>query len=181
MFFSSEREFKKVKTIVKEWDDNDLCFYYHYSVNEYMVMNKQEIYRFLRENKVRLQKGQVYILLENNRDCRIQGKEFYSLTIQSPLIQNMDVISSMCLDDESFWITGHSYFFTKKANRDSVYTYLSKFCHLKLYEDNDDVECGVCLDDSRVLFKTTCCGQFLCHQCNEKMNSNVCAFCRHNF
>lgn len=173
----------KLNLMVSRWDRDDMCVYYNYTYNQYAVMNKSELHDFMKQYKEKFKQGIIYILPENNNDCTISGKKFYSLTIQSPCIENMDVISCFGLDNISTWITGHSYFFTNKKNRDAVYNYFKKFSHLKLYESDDesDVDCGICLDNEQVLFKTTCCKQIICHMCNYTKRTNVCAFCRHEF
>ena len=60
----------------------------------------------------------------NHRECKINGRQYYTLVVQSPNGEIGLDPTGMGWDDISFLVDGYIYYFQKKANRDMVYKYV---------------------------------------------------------
>ena len=106
----------------------DVAIGYCNAENCYGFLNIDELRRNMKDWKKQRKDGVITIQECNNKIITICGKECYILTLQqldaNGKIENTGVDKCGLGFDSPYMITGHTYIFKRKENRDMVYTYV---------------------------------------------------------
>ena len=117
---------KFVQFMLQSKVKSDIGFTFHQQYHDFMVMNKDEAKGQMLLWKQMAKDGKIMLLEGNNREYDVEGKMIYSFVVQ-PTNQN----HSPCICPLSLamgtMVSGFTYAFTKKENRDSIYTYVKKY------------------------------------------------------
>jgi|TARA_R110002153_G_C13084139_1_gene474706 hypothetical protein len=99
--------------------------FYHRELKDVGFNNKALVTADMKNWRKLRKQGKVEMLEGNNLDdCKINGKTFYTLVVQTPNeTMGLDP-TGMGWDDRSFLVDGYIYYFQKKVNRDMVYNYV---------------------------------------------------------
>lgn len=99
--------------------------FYNRELKDMCFARKEEINEEMKNWRKLRKQGKVEILEENNRDdCKINGRQYYVLVLQSPNGRMGVDTTGIGWDDVSVLIDGYVYYFQKKVNRDMVFNYV---------------------------------------------------------
>jgi hypothetical protein len=106
----------------------DIAMGYIYAMKAYGFLNIDELRPLMKDWKKQRKEGVITIQEYNNSTKLICGKECYILTLQQ--LDANGKVDDTGLDicglgfDSPYLITGHTYIFRRKENRDMVYKYV---------------------------------------------------------
>lgn len=115
---------KMCRLILDVKNKTDICFSFIRHMADFGVLNKEEMNNQMKMWKDFAKKGLLQMYASNNKEHDVEGKKVYTLVINSK--EN----SAYCPLSLAWGImvSGYTYAFTKKENRDAVYGYVKKFC-----------------------------------------------------
>jgi len=106
----------------------DVAIAYIYSMNTYGFLNIEELKNNMKCWKRQRKEGVLTIQECNNKTKSVCGKDVYLLTLQqlddNGNLDNTGVDKCGLGFDTPYIITGHTYIFKRKENRDMVYKYV---------------------------------------------------------
>ena len=108
------------KQVLKKGDD-DIAFTFHQGLGQFNVYNKEEMKEQMILWKKLAKEGKINVYDYNNFESEVVGTKFYSLTITSN-VENLCPLG-MCL---GFMVSGHTYAYTSKQNRDTIFDFIKK-------------------------------------------------------
>tara|TARA_R110002126_G_scaffold59473_1_gene155834 strand:+ start:341 stop:829 length:489 start_codon:yes stop_codon:yes gene_type:complete len=111
--------------ILSSKNKTDICLSYVKHVADFTVMNKDEMKVQMKRWKELIKDGKITILEGNNNEFDIDTKKVYTFVITP-----VDFETSFCPVALAWGtlVSGYTYVFTKKDNRDSIFAYLKKYC-----------------------------------------------------
>lgn len=121
----SEEVRKHCKMILSVKNKKDIAFAYIKHVNMFSVFNTEEMKDSMKLWKSHAKEGKLTMFPENNKDYEMDGKKLYTFVLSPKIDVGFCPISLFLFDT---MVSGHTYVFTKKENRDSVYAYVKKYC-----------------------------------------------------
>mgnify|MGYP003674386974 CR=1 FL=1 len=102
----------------------EICMFYHREAEDICFNNKEFVEVDMKNWRKSRKQGKVRMLEGNNRDCKINGRQYYVLVLQSANgLFGIDP-TGMGWDDTNFGVDGYIYYFQKKVNRDMVFNYV---------------------------------------------------------
>ena len=116
---------KSLRLAAADKQHGEICMFLHRDANDLCFYNKVQLNETMRNWRKLRKQGIVEILECNNTDtCRINGKQLYTLVLQSPNgPMGMDP-TGLGWDDNAYLVDGYIYYFRQKLNRDMVYKYV---------------------------------------------------------
>ena len=122
------------KKILDTKNKTEICFSFIQHLKDFSVFNKQEMNEQMKLWKDLAKQGHIQLYPENNNEYNINKKTLYLLVI-TPNNQDCSICPlSLALGQ---LVTGYTYVFTKKENRDAIYNYVKKYC-VKEEEEKDE-------------------------------------------
>jgi len=117
---------KFCRKILTEKNKTDIAFSWIKHYHDFSVYNKEEMTAQMVAWKDLAKQGKLTIYEENNVEYDVEGKTIYCLVITP----SGGVTTSFCPLALAFntMVSGFTYAFTKKANRDAIYAYIKKNC-----------------------------------------------------
>jgi hypothetical protein len=116
---------KSLRLAVADKQRGEICMFLHRDRNSLCFYNKEHVNVTMCNWRKLRKQGKVEMLECNNHDtCRINGKQFYTLVLQSPNGPMGVDPTGMGWDDDVFLVDGYIYYFRQKNNRDMVYKYV---------------------------------------------------------
>jgi hypothetical protein len=104
---------------------DEICMFYHRELKNIAFNNKAFVTEDMKSWRKLRKQGKLEMLEGNNsNDCKINGKQYYTLVVSSPDGRMGFDPTGMGWDDISFIVDGYIYYFQKKVNRDMVYNYV---------------------------------------------------------
>lgn len=131
----SEDVQKHCKMILSIKNKKDIAFAYIKHVDMFSVFDTNEMKDCMKMWKSHAKEGKLMMFPENNKDYEMDGKKLYTFVLSPKQDMGLCPISLFLFGT---MVSGHTYVFTKKDNRDSVYTYVKKYCIPE--EDFEDEE-----------------------------------------
>jgi len=113
------------KMILSTKNKKDIAFTYVKHVNAFSVFNTEEMKDSMKLWKSHAKEGKLTMFPENNLEYEMDGKKLYTLVVSPKADMRFCPISLFLFDT---MVSGHTYVYTKKENRDSVYAYVKKYC-----------------------------------------------------
>ena len=116
---------KFVRKILTDKNKSDIGFSWIKHYQDFSVYNKEEMTAQMKQWKALAKEGKLTIYEENNKEYDVEGKTIYCLVI-TPKPND----TSFCPLALAFgtMVSGYTYAFTKKDNRDAIYAYIKKNC-----------------------------------------------------
>jgi len=116
---------KFTRKILTDKNKTDIGFTWIKHYHDFSVYNKEEMTAQMKAWKTLAKDGKLNIYEENNKEYDVEGKTIYCLVI-TPKPND----TSFCPLSLAFgtMVSGYTYAFTKKDNRDAIYTYIKKNC-----------------------------------------------------
>lgn len=114
----------------------DIAFSFIHHMMDFGVFNKEEMNEQMIMWKGLAKKGKIQMYPENNNEHDVEGKKVYTLVV-SPTHDCNFCPMSLAL---GIMVSGYTYAFTKKENRDAVYGYVKKFCIAEKEESEEEEE-----------------------------------------
>ena len=125
VFMRSEDVQAHCKMILSTKNKKDIAFTYVKHVDMFSVFNAEEMRDCMKLWKSHAQEGNLNIFPKNNKEYEMDGKKLYTFVLSPKKDVGFCPISLFLFDT---MVSGHTYVYTKKENRDSVYTYVKKYC-----------------------------------------------------
>ena len=98
--------------------------FYHRELKCMGFNNKELVGADMKNWRTLRKQGKVEMLEANNKKCKIKGRTYYTLVIQTPNGRMGVDPTGMGWDNRSFLVDGYIYYFQKEINRDMVYKYV---------------------------------------------------------
>ena len=116
---------KFVRKILTDKNKTDIGFTWIKHYHDFSVYNKEEMTAQMKQWKYLAKEGRLTVHEENNKDIDVEGKTIYCLVITPKKAD-----TSFCPLSLAFgtMVSGFTYAFTKKDNRDAIYGYIKKNC-----------------------------------------------------
>jgi len=115
---------KACRFILDAKNKTDIVFFFVSRSADFGVFNRDEMKQQMRLWKAQAKDGKLNTYPANNEEYDVEGKMIYTLVI-SPKCVNQFCPLSLALGT---MVSGWTYAFTKKENRDDVYGYVKKYC-----------------------------------------------------
>ena len=114
-----------VRKILTDKNKTDIGFTWIKHYHDFSVFNKEEMTAQMKQWKDLAKEGRLTVHEENNKDIDVEGKTIYCLVITPKKAD-----TSFCPLSLAFgtMVSGFTYAFTKKDNRDAIYGYIKKNC-----------------------------------------------------
>lgn len=113
------------KMILSNKNKKDIAFTYVKHVHMFSVFNTEEMKDSMKLWKSHAKEGKLTVFPENNKEYEMDGKKLYTFVLSPKIDMGFCPISLFLFDT---MVSGHTYVYTKKENRDSVYAYVKKYC-----------------------------------------------------
>ena len=116
---------KFVRKILTDKNKTDIGFTWIKHYHDFSVFNKEEMTAQMKQWKDLAKEGRLTVHEENNKDIDVESKTIYCLVITPKKAD-----TSFCPLSLAFgtMVSGFTYAFTKKDNRDAIYGYIKKNC-----------------------------------------------------
>ena len=98
--------------------------FYHREADDVGFNNKELVGADMKNWRKLRKQGKVEMLEGNNKECKIKGRTYYTLVVQTPNESVGLDPTGLGWDDTSFFVDGYIYYFQKQVNRDMVYKYV---------------------------------------------------------
>jgi hypothetical protein len=119
---------KMCQKILDVKNKTDIAFTFVQHLMDFSVLNKEEMNEQMKLWRNLAKEGKIQLYVENNMEYEVTGgekeKKVYSLVITPTGDANFCPMSLAW----GTMVSGFTYAFTKKENRDAVYAYVKKFC-----------------------------------------------------
>jgi hypothetical protein len=125
---------KMCRRILDVKNKTDIGFSFIQRVMDFGVFNKEEMNEQMKMWRDLAKNGKLQTYPENNMEYDIDGKKVYTLVITPHYDANFCPMSLAW----GTMVSGYTYAFTKKENRDAVYGYVKKFCVVQ-HEWKEDI------------------------------------------
>ena len=102
----------------------EICMFYHREADDVGFNNKELVGADMKNWRKLRKQGKVEMLEGNNKECKIKGRTYYTLVVQTPNESVGLDPTGLGWDDTSFFVDGYIYYFQKQVNRDMVYKYV---------------------------------------------------------
>ena len=142
VFMKNEDVTKHCKMILSKKNKKDIAFAYIKHVNMFSVFNTEEMRDNMKLWKSHAKEGKLNVFPANIREYEMDGKKLYTFVLSPKHDVGFCPISLFLFDT---MVSGHTYVYTKKENRDSVYEYVKKYCipekdfkEVEVEEEEDD-------------------------------------------
>ena len=122
--------YKFARMILTNKRKTDICFSWIKHYQDFSVYSKEEMTAVMTRWKTLAKEGKLSICEENNTEFDVEGKTIYCLVI-TPLYE---IGTSLCPFALSLGmiVSGYTYAYTKKVNRDAIYAYIKKNCTVEI-------------------------------------------------
>jgi hypothetical protein len=121
------------RKILDTKNKTDIAFSFIHHLMDFGVFNKEEMNEQMLLWRNLAKKGDLQLYPENNNEYEVDGKKVYTLVISPKGDSNFCPMSLAW----GTMVSGYTYAFTKKENRDAVYGYVKKFCPPEELEDDE--------------------------------------------
>ena len=108
----------------KDKKRGEICMFYHRELKCMGFNNKELIGADMQNWRTLRKQNKLEMLESNNKNCKIKGRTYYILVIQTPNGRMGVDPTGMGWDNRSFLVDGYIYYFQKEINRDMVYKYV---------------------------------------------------------
>jgi len=108
--------------VLKKGDD-DIGFTFFKSLGQFNVYNKEEMKEQMILWKKLAKDGKIHVLEDNNFESEVGGTKLYSLVVSPDNDDESLCPLGLCLD---FMVSGFTYAFTSKQNRDTIFAFIKK-------------------------------------------------------
>lgn len=115
-----------VKKILTVKHKTDIGFTWHAQYGDFMVMNKLEAQEQMLIWKDLAKRGKISILEGNNREYDVDGQTIYTMVVQPTQEDHCPMMCPLSLALDTM-VSGFTYAYTKKENRDAIYRYVAKY------------------------------------------------------
>jgi hypothetical protein len=117
---------KFARKILTDKNKSDIGFSWIKHYQDFSVYNKEEMTAQMKAWKTLAKDGKLTIYEENNMNYDVEGKTIYCLVITP----SGGATTTFCPLALAFgtMVSGYTYAFTKKDNRDAIYAYIKKNC-----------------------------------------------------
>jgi len=124
---------KMCRRILDIKNKTDIAFSFIHHMMDFGVFNKEEMNEQMIMWKGLAKKGKIQMYIENNQEYEVEGKKVYTLVVNPKHDCNFCPMSLAL----GTMVSGYTYAFTKKENRDAVYGYVKKFCPPEELEEDE--------------------------------------------
>jgi len=118
---------KFARKILTDKNKTDIGFSWIKHYHDFSVFNKEEMTAQMKAWKTLAKDGKLTIYEENNKEYDVEGKTIYCLVI-TPKGKGSDTSFCPLALSLGMMVSGYTYAYTKKDNRDAIYTYIKKNC-----------------------------------------------------
>jgi len=115
---------KACRYILDAKNKTDIVFFFVARSADFGVFNRDEMKQQMRLWKSQAKDGKITTYAENNKEYDVDSKKVYSLVISPKCVPQYCPLSLAF----GTMVSGWTYAFTKKENRDDVFTYVKKYC-----------------------------------------------------
>ena len=115
---------ERLRRAAADKQQGEICMFYHRQFKDICFSTKEIVTDEMKHWRKLRKCSMVEIKEINHRECKINGRQYYTLVVQSPNGEIGLDPTGMGWDDKQFLVDGHIYYFQKKANRDMVYKYV---------------------------------------------------------
>ena len=126
-FITKQGNDAEFKQGISEMTRTDVCISHNARLNGYMLLDANEMKAQMTMWKI--QGKAITIYESNNKTLTFNGKTFYTMTLlPTKMVESGHGDGRCCILSMAFGImvSGHTYAFVMKENRDAVFKYLSK-------------------------------------------------------
>lgn len=114
---------KYARLILSEKNKTDIGFSWIKHYGDFSIYNKEEMTGQMKQWKDLAKQGKLTVYEENNTEHDIEGKKIYCLVITPVGNETSFCPMSLAL---GVLVSGYTYAFTKKENRDAIFAYIKK-------------------------------------------------------
>ena len=116
---------KFARKILTDKNKTDIGFSWIKHYHDFCVFNKEEMTAQMKAWKTLAKEGKLTIYEENNKEFDVEGKTIYCLVITP---KGSDTSFCPLALSLGMMVSGYTYAYTKKDNRDAIYSYIKKNC-----------------------------------------------------
>lgn len=115
---------KACRHILDAKNKTDIVFFFVTRLADFGVFNRDEMKMQMRIWKSQAKDGKLTTYASNNKEYDVDGKKVYSLVISPKCVPQYCPLSLAF----GTMVSGWTYAFAKKENRDDVFAYVKKYC-----------------------------------------------------
>jgi len=127
---------RQLRLFIKGKVKSDIAITYHVGLGEMTVYNEKEMQEQMKLWKNLAKDGKIQIRECNNKEFELDNKKFHLLVLQT---SDHEAYCPLALS-LGMMVSGFSYAFTNKSNRDAVYGYIKKYCGAESDDEKESNE-----------------------------------------